>query len=89
MHVDQNGFTLFHREEEYMYTEGAVLGVYGRTGQFLWIGLEILLAVILVRIVAWILGKILGCVGDSCGEVLFTVVGLGVALCLAIFFAFL
>ncbi len=70
-------------------SEGAVVGVYGRTGQILWILLEILLAVTLFKLVAWFLGKIVGCIGDTWSELLFSLAGLGVAGAVAFFFIFI
>lgn len=70
-------------------SEGAVVGVYGRTGQIVWILLEILVALVLVKLVVWFLGIIVGCIGDTWSERLFSLVGLGIVGAVAFFFIFI
>ena len=66
-----------------------VVGVYGRTGQYLWIAFEILLAWIAFRIVARVIGLFTACIGDAWSERLLTLAGLCIGIVLVILFIFL
>ncbi len=67
----------------------AVIGVYGRTGQYLWIAFEVLLAWIAFRVVARVIGLFTACIGDVWSERLLTLAGLFIGLVLVTLFIFL
>ncbi len=66
----------------------AVVGVYGRTGQYLWIALEILTAWLVFLIVQRIIVLFTSCLGDAWSERLLTLAGLFIGLALAVVFIF-